>query len=158
MTDYFITISAQQKANKVRRQELEDVQFWLSANGARFICRRYESTGKYNQLHFHGIARFQGRFQGLVSWGDAVNTDNSYSIRWVKVTNYYRLITYLFKEGSYECPNPFHKILSYSNITLSGKESGGAPAPPAQRAGNWGVNNHPLGSQPSLSTILKRTL
>ncbi len=158
MTDYFITISAQQKANKVRRQELEDVQFWLSANGARFICRRYESTGKYNQLHFHGIARFQGRFQGLVSWGDAVNTDNSYSIRWVKVTNYYRLITYLLKEGSSEAYSPFQRDINlskqYINITPRAErtEKGGACG------SNFSVKrSHPLPPH-YLSNILKRTL
>ncbi len=155
MTDYFITISSQQKGNQVRLQELEDVQFWLSANGVKFICRRYESTGKYKQLHFHGIARFKGRFQGLVAWGAAGITDNTYSIRWVKVTNYYNLLTYLLKPGSYEAYSPFkdhHMVISPPR-----DESGGAPTPPAQRAGNWGVNNRRR-PQLSLATILKRTL
>ncbi len=161
MTDYFITIISQQRRNKVRQQELEDVQFWLSANGVRFICRRYESTGMYNQLHFHGIARFVGRYQGLVSWGDEDHTDNTYHIRWQKVTNYKNLITYILKDGSREANSPFSKTLKRSKQYIN--------IFPATRSGVEGRRREHCVSKPgrcprsnpsrdTLSNILKRTL
>ncbi len=142
MPDYLLTISAQQKAGKVLQHELEDVQFWLQAHGVVFICRRYESTGLYKQLHFHGLVRYLGKFSHLTKWGDLDYTNNTFSINFKKVTNYRGAITYLLKPGSYEV----------TNIT----KKGGAQHRQRSERGIGGSS--PSFRTHSLSSILKRTL
>ncbi len=147
MPDYLLTISAQQKKDIIKHSELEDIQFWLQAHGVIFVARRYESTGQYKQLHFHGLVRYKGKFAHLTSWGDKDFTQNTFSINFKRVTNYKGAITYLLKPGSTEC-----------HISLHRRWSGGAPTPSAKRAGNWGGEASTACSHNTLSTILKRTL
>ncbi len=148
MPDYLLTISAQQKNTLVKQTELEDVQFWLAAHGVVFICRRYESTGVYRQLHFHGMVRYNGKFKHLTKWGDLKFTNNTYSINFKRVGNYKGAIRYLLKAGSVECHISLPPV----------KGSGGAPTRPAKRVGNWGGEASTACSHNNLVEVLVKTL
>jgi len=102
MPDYLLTITSQQKLDKIHVHEIRDIIFWLEAHGVIFIITRYEDHGKYKQLHSHCMVRYIGRYNHLTKWGDQEFTYNTFQVHWKKIRprTYKQVIDYLLKQDT----------------------------------------------------------
>ncbi len=99
---YLLTISSQQKKLQISKKDLQDIILWLKMNipSLNFIEERYEVSGKYTQLHFHGIVSVSSRFQyrAFAQWGDLEHTNKTYRVHWSKMYNYNGALKYIDKD------------------------------------------------------------
>ncbi len=102
MPDYLVTITAQQKRDKIHLSEIKEIIWWLESNGVVFLITRYEDHGKYKQLHSHCMVRHKGRYAHLTKWGDLKLTYNTFQVHWKKIRpkTYKKVIDYLLKQNS----------------------------------------------------------
>lgn len=97
---YLLTISCQQKLNYVSKQNLDEVILWLKMNHISFKVYKhsYERSGKYSQLHFHGIVQMAGRWLPFTQYGDSAVMDNTFRLQWSRVTDYPGALDYVLKD------------------------------------------------------------
>ncbi len=96
---YLVTISCQQKLIEVSQSDLHEVIMWLkmNINSLHIYHYSYETTGKYNQLHFHAIAGMTGMWKPFTQWGEAPYT-KTYRIQWSKIADYPGALDYVYKD------------------------------------------------------------
>ncbi len=99
---YLITISCQQKKDYIFQALLDEVLLWLkiSIDDLHIVQYIYENSGKYKQLHWHGLARLPigFRYAPYTTFGDKDITGNTYIIHWKKVKYLLGASKYLNKD------------------------------------------------------------
>ncbi len=95
-----ISISKASKNKYTSVSDIWEVILWLKANGLRLDAHNwaYERHGKYRQLHFHGLARFTGLYNGLTHYGDNIICPY-FKIIWSRVRDREGAIRYIFKNS-----------------------------------------------------------
>ncbi len=100
-TVYMITISCQQKKCFISYHNLYMIIMWLKLSIPHFHIRRdvFETSGKYQQLHYHAIVEVPAsfRYRPYVKYGDCYLC-KSYRIQWTKIYNMHRAVRYLLKD------------------------------------------------------------
>ncbi len=101
---YMVTISCQQKKEFIDKVMPDEIIIWLkmcipSLKVKEFV---YENSGKYGQLHFHGIVLVRKGFsyRKFTSYGDA-RVDISYRIQWTKIEDLQGAREYIKKDITY---------------------------------------------------------
>ncbi len=106
MSNYLLTISAQQKNDFIQKWQLDDVCLWLKMNIASLHIQPlvYETSGKYNQLHLHAIVTIDKylSYRPFTAYGEKNKTLNTFRIQWSKVDNLSGALQYLQKDLWYE--------------------------------------------------------
>ncbi len=100
--NYMITISCQQKLLYVSKEAIEDVILWLKMNipSIHIYHCAYERTGKYNQLHFHGVVSVRRglRYKPFTQFGDREWMNRTFRVQWELITNMGGAIDYVYKD------------------------------------------------------------
>ncbi len=99
---YMLTISCQQKKHLVIARDIVDVIVWLkhSIETLKFVDNAFESSGKYQQLHFHSIVEVHRpfRYSPFTQFGDTAHCHNTFSINWKKLTYPTGARSYVYKD------------------------------------------------------------
>ncbi len=99
---YLLTISSQQKLQFIQKSDLDDVLKWLHQNIPAFHVYRssYERSGKYSQLHFHGIISVGNYFhwKPYVQYGDADFMHLTFRVQWQRIRDVHGATSYVFKD------------------------------------------------------------
>ncbi len=99
---YLLTINCQQKKNVVVKSDITDVIIWLKMNidSLMIIESHYETSGKYKQLHWHGIVAVKHGFyyKPYTQYGDNEHTNGSFQIHWSRVFNKRGALRYVRKD------------------------------------------------------------
>jgi len=102
MIRYLLTISCQQKKNYVSQLDLDDILLWLKMNvpELKIYEHVYETSGRYSQLHFHGIVTTPASFyfKPFTQWGDLEHNSNTFRLQWIKVYDYIGACAYVQKD------------------------------------------------------------
>jgi len=97
-----LTISAQQKKSFIQEHQLKEVIMWLKMNidHLHVYSHVYETSGLYNQLHFHGIVSVDKYFsyRPFTVYGDIMYTQNTFRVQWTKITDLIGAYNYLKKD------------------------------------------------------------
>ncbi len=101
MVFYLLTISCQQKKDFIQKYQLDEVCLWLKMNIASLHIQPYvyETSGKYNQLHYHAIVSVDKyfRFKPFTACG-SIETTNTFRVQWSKVDNLSGALQYIQKD------------------------------------------------------------
>lgn len=95
MHTYLLTISKHQKKDYVDKSDLNAIIVTLKWKhpSLTFTEYSYENTGKYRQLHFHGLCRVNGK----IMYKDN-NSINGYRLQWKPVWDTAGAIKYITKD------------------------------------------------------------
>ncbi len=103
---YLITISCQQKKDYIDRDMLDKVIIWLKmgVDHLNIIRSVYENSGKYRQLHWHGIISVPKNFyyRPYTAYGDLSLSMNTYRIQYKKIYDIKGAIKYINKDLRYK--------------------------------------------------------
>ncbi len=117
---YMITISCQQKKDYIDTILLLEVLMWLkmSIDSLQIMHFVYENSGKYRQLHWHGIVTVKKnfRYSPFTAFGAKHITGNTYIVNWTRVYNLKRAIDYLHKDLRYRSQE---EIISDNYYTIN---------------------------------------
>ncbi len=97
---YLLTITCQQKKHYVFKENIDEVILWLKMNHNHFrvYTHAYERSGKYSQLHFHGIVQMEGRYLPYSQYGDPQMCTNTFQLRWSRINDYPGALDYVLKD------------------------------------------------------------
>ncbi len=102
MEHYMITISSQQKTKFISKANIDSVILWLKMNiNSLNICKHvYERSGKYEQLHFHGIVEVLKSFsyKAFTQYGCKEVCDLTFRVQWTKIVDLEGSVQYLLKD------------------------------------------------------------
>ncbi len=102
MEKYLLTISCQQKKKIITESHILDVILWLkmSISSLKIIDYEYETSGKYEQLHFHGIICVKSgfRYKPFTVYGDA-SIMPTFSVNWRPITYLSGAYKYIHKDS-----------------------------------------------------------
>ncbi len=102
MVFYLLTISCQQKTDFIQKYQLDEVCLWLKMNIASLHIQPhvYETSGKYNQLHYHALVSVDKYFyyRPFTAYGEKNKTISTFRIQWSKVDNLSGALQYLRKD------------------------------------------------------------
>ena len=96
-----LTISCQQKKDYISKDNIDDVLQWLKHCADITIRRQvYEITGKYKQLHWHGLVKvpYNFRYSPYSQYGDPLINGNSFRVQWSKIHNFKGALEYFNKD------------------------------------------------------------
>ncbi len=105
---YMVTISCQQKLDYINKSSLDSVILYLKLAVPRLklLLHVYENTGRYKQLHWHGLITVPYPFYYRRHTHYSANQDgNSFRIQWTPVTFLKGAISYLQKDLRYQTQN-----------------------------------------------------
>lgn len=101
MGNYLITITAFKKNIPVMEHELKNIIEWLEHNGVEIEHGAFETSGLYNQLHYHATIKYNGLYRHLTQYGDDVH-ERRFKIHWMKIKrnleDVQRSIQYVYKD------------------------------------------------------------
>ena len=104
---YLLTISCQQKTEFISKEDLDEVLTWLRHNEPTFHVYKYsyERSGKYGQLHFHGIIQVRSafRWKPFIQYGDLDHMNLTYRVHWKRINDYEGAVSYIYKDTR-NCP------------------------------------------------------
>lgn len=99
---YLVTIRCSQVKDYITPSAIDNILEWLlsSIKGMSVGDSVYETSGKYSQLHWHGIISVPQSFiyRPYTRWGDKEVTINTYNIHWKKITLLSGAIKYINKD------------------------------------------------------------
>ncbi len=102
MEQYLMTISCQQKTKIITESHILDVIMWLKMNisSLKIIDYEYETSGKYEQLHFHGIISVKSgfKYKPFTKYGDHTIMP-SFSINYKQITYLFGAYKYIHKDS-----------------------------------------------------------
>ncbi len=105
MVHYMLTISCQQKKSFIVKSDLKEVVLWLKMNihHLKVYTHVYETSGGYNQLHFHAIVDVKHNFsyRPFTKWGDIDFTHHTFRVQWTKIVDLQGAYHYLYKDQHY---------------------------------------------------------
>ncbi len=114
---YLLTISCQQKKKLVLERDLNEVLDWLQTNEHSFkvLNMAYERSGKYSQLHFHGIVSVRKNFhyRPFTQYGDVDHNLLTFKIDYQRVSNLEGALAYIYKDTQND------RILQQQILTLN---------------------------------------
>ncbi len=106
MTLYMITVSCSQKKDYINKICLDEVIQWLYQSIEIFSIAEcvYENSGKYHQLHYHGIVTVDRdfRYKPFTKFGDKDITGNTYQVHWSRIRCLPAVKRYLIKDLRYK--------------------------------------------------------
>lgn len=98
---YLLTIRSSQVLDFISQSQIQEVLLWLKHNAHLLIVTSvYETSGKYNQLHYHAIVDTQHNFsyRPFTAWGQKDKTKNTFQLHWKQITNLCGAFNYLKKD------------------------------------------------------------
>ncbi len=99
---YLLTISCQQKTEFILKEDLDEVLIYLKLNedSIHIYKSSYERSGKYHQLHFHGIIEVKSafRWKPYIQYGDLDHMNLTFRIHWKRINNYLGAVEYVYKD------------------------------------------------------------
>lgn len=99
MVQYLLTISCQQKLLPIYKADLLCVRRTLPLTA--IFADSYETSGKYNQLHYHALVEFKGYWKLYTQY--IAECYKTYRIHWKKVRDFYGAMDYVYKD-THNCP------------------------------------------------------
>jgi len=103
---YLITIICQQKKHYISKEEIDEVILWLKMNipSLKILNSVYETSGRYNQLHFHAVATTSTKiyYKPFTQWGDTEYNNNTFKIHWSSIYDYTGACAYIQKDLHYQ--------------------------------------------------------
>jgi len=98
-TIYMLTISCQQKKQFISQKQLEMIILYLKfhINTLKIYKDCYETSGLYNQLHYHAIVSSSKYFK-FIDYNSYKTEGISFRIQWKKIYNYRGAASYLQKD------------------------------------------------------------
>ncbi len=104
--EYLVTIICQQKKEYIDRGMIDEVIRWLKRSiGRLYIFRSvYENSGKYKQLHWHGVISVPKNFyyKPYTAYGDRSLGMNTYQIQYKKIYDINGAFKYINKDLRYQ--------------------------------------------------------
>lgn len=89
-----VSIHKQNKKEKVKLSQLNDIIIYLTSNGVHFDYIVAEQHGYYNQLHCHCMVRYKGRYLPLSKYKLGTSW---YRIHWTPIKDHRGCMHYLEK-------------------------------------------------------------